>query len=314
MRLQFFLRLLTLLSTFTFTFAQVSSNNFISPGAGDTLVAGEAFTLRWGSLSGTTVTITLVGGPSNALVTVAVIAQGIDNTGQFTWDVPTNIPTGSYAFRIQPDIAAVDPNYSDRFTLQNDNSISSSTSLQTPTSSPPPSTTPIPSTTSIPSSTSESLPPTSSSTTTPRPTTSPSPSSSSSSSSSSRPESSTNPPQTTTGTTQSTTSSTSPNTSTNNPPAGGGGGSSGPNAGVIAGSVVGGVAVLGLIGLLAFWILVRERRKRAAMVQPSMPPPPPADPNNQGIWDGRDAFSSNPRHDTTDVYPGQEMSQPGVRV
>ncbi|KAF3210853.1 hypothetical protein TWF679_006641 [Orbilia oligospora] len=88
--------------------------------------------------------------------------------------------------------------------------------------------------------------------------------------------------------------------------------SSGPSIGVIIGAVIGGLALIIAGCLVAFWVVTRERRIRAATAAAGgegaatarrvLPPP---DPNNQSIWEGGNVVSYNVKNETVDIFPGQ---------
>ncbi|KAF3931625.1 hypothetical protein ABW20_dc0102982 [Dactylellina cionopaga] len=268
-----------------------TANTFTSPPSSSTTVTvGTNFDVNWTDLVGDTVDLTLVAGSATDLHTVITIAQDLNNDGDYVWKVPTTLDTGLYALWI---VVLGDPesnSYSVEFTIEDPNSDNGAPSGTADGSTPSPTLDSLSSSDTLgPSSTSS---PSSSSATTTGP-----------SSSSSSPFS-TSPASTTSRSSSSDTTSPPSSSNTSAP-------SSGLNTGAIAGSVVGGVAVIALIGLAVFWITVREPRKRSAMLQPRMPPPP-LEPNNQGIWDGGDVYSSNLKKDTSYMYPGMDLSSQGI--
>ncbi|KAK6542348.1 hypothetical protein TWF694_006307 [Orbilia ellipsospora] len=294
MRLPSFLPLLIVV--FCAIHPATTANTFTSPGSSSTKVtAGTNFDVKWTDLVGDTVDLTLVAGSATDLHTVITIAQDLDNDGDYVWKVPTTLNTGLYALWI---VVLGDPDsnsYSVQFTIENPDSDNGAPSGTVDGSTPSPTLDyPSSSDTSVQSSTtsSSSSPQSSSSATT---TTGPSSPSS---------PSSTSPASTTSRSSSSDTTSPPSSSNTSAP-------SSRANAGVIAGSVVGSVAVVAIIGLAAFRIMVHESRKRNAMLNTRMPTQP-LDPNNQGIWDGGEVYSSNPKKDTSDVYPGMDLSSQGI--
>ncbi|EPS39718.1 hypothetical protein H072_6490 [Dactylellina haptotyla CBS 200.50] len=96
--------------------------------------------------------------------------------------------------------------------------------------------------------------------------------------------------------------------SSGNPTSAPSGGGSSTNVGAIVGGVVGGIVVLAALGILGFWLLKRERRKKLEMetAMGGVPPKPPmaADPNSQSIWTGDNTYSWNPQTNTHDVQGG----------
>jgi hypothetical protein len=58
-------------------------------------VAGESFTITWEPTTTNTVSLLLLKGPSSNVVPVGgPIAQGIANSGSFTWTVPAEFGPG----------------------------------------------------------------------------------------------------------------------------------------------------------------------------------------------------------------------------
>ncbi|KAH8662945.1 Ser-Thr-rich glycosyl-phosphatidyl-inositol-anchored membrane family-domain-containing protein [Tricladium varicosporioides] len=76
------------------------------------VTAGQTFTLTWSGASGP-VEILLKNGPSTALVTVSTVATGQTGTS-FTYTVPANIPSDTYAFTITDGTST---NYSPQFQI-----------------------------------------------------------------------------------------------------------------------------------------------------------------------------------------------------
>ncbi|KAK6541420.1 hypothetical protein TWF694_007231 [Orbilia ellipsospora] len=80
------------------------------------------------------------------------------------------------------------------------------------------------------------------------------------------------------------------------------------NVAPIVGGVVGGVVALVALGILGFWLMKREKRKKMEMEMAGggLPQKPPvvADANNQGIWTGDNAYSWNPQTNTHDIQGG----------
>ncbi|KAI1328551.1 hypothetical protein F5Y16DRAFT_150721 [Xylariaceae sp. FL0255] len=224
------------------------------------VIIGQPFDLTWTGATGP-VDIELLTGPANDLVVAADVADAADGNS-YTWTPPDTLASGTYAFRIDD---GSDENYSEQFVIDgSDNTTPTPTST---TTSPSSTTTPTPTPTPIPASTSTSSPqpstssdmPTSSSTTTTTtssasPATTPTASSSAASStttgistSSSSSASSSTSPQSS-GTTASQSSSSSPSSE----PTSTTGLSTGAKAGIGVGAAIGGLAILGLAGLLLF--------------------------------------------------------------
>ncbi|KAK6496192.1 hypothetical protein TWF481_002216 [Arthrobotrys musiformis] len=116
-----------LLSALPLTLAADLNNNAITaPVAGDVITAGQPYSIKWTNIKGNLVTITLIDGPANRVVPVTEIANGVSNTGVYTWSVPDDLPASStYAIRITYNNNPADYNYSDRFTFENESVVSS---------------------------------------------------------------------------------------------------------------------------------------------------------------------------------------------
>ncbi|CAK7223472.1 hypothetical protein SCUCBS95973_005191 [Sporothrix curviconia] len=93
------------------------------------LVPGSTFTLTWGNATGP-VTIYLATGESSDLTKVQTIDSD-DESGSFTWTVPTDLVTGTYAFEITDSTGT---NYSKQFTLTGTGSASASATTAVSTS------------------------------------------------------------------------------------------------------------------------------------------------------------------------------------
>ncbi|KAF3905016.1 hypothetical protein AA313_de0203962 [Arthrobotrys entomopaga] len=269
-------------------------NSPVHPNSTTDVVAGTIYQLEWFNVAGDRVGLALLHADDNTPRTswsvVLDIADDIPNRGRYNWSVPLGI----YSFDPSSILSALmitvtkgqdhlgETSYSDDFFLQQKvsgstvNSSTPSGSSSPATSSTPPSISP-PSSASPPSSV---LP------------------SSSSSSSSSNPNSSQSSPTSSAASSSSSTSSTSSSGSPSSK-------SGSNNTGIIAGSVVGGIAVVIVGGLAGYWLISRERRMREGggskpAAQPDMRP----DPNNQSIWNGNEAYSYNPNKDTRDITGG----------
>ncbi|KAJ6264022.1 hypothetical protein Dda_0161 [Drechslerella dactyloides] len=115
-----FFSLLTLLLPLVAAAApKLNSNAITAPVAGAFLKAGEPYTIKWTNVQGPQVTLTLIDGPSNQLDSITQIAENVDNTGSFTWNVPANLArSGTYAIRISYSSNPAEWNYSDRFNFE----------------------------------------------------------------------------------------------------------------------------------------------------------------------------------------------------
>ncbi|KAM0332183.1 hypothetical protein ACHAQA_002458 [Verticillium albo-atrum] len=107
--------------------AKAEFTNTLEDFAG--IIPGEDFTLEWANAEGP-VTILLKEGPSDDLSTVETLISG-ETGNSFTWSVPTNLPSGQYAFEIDD---GDEVNYSRQFPLQGDGSAVVSSATVTVTS------------------------------------------------------------------------------------------------------------------------------------------------------------------------------------
>ncbi|KAK6524181.1 hypothetical protein TWF694_005841 [Orbilia ellipsospora] len=273
-------------------------NSPVQPNSTTDVVAGRIYPLEWFNVAGDRVSLALIhvddNTPRTSWPLAVAIANDIPNRGSYNWSVPYAI----YSFSPSSILSALkitvtegshlgEVSYSDDFFLQQKESFAGSAlSFTSPVGSSTPATSSTPPPTS--SSSSSSLPPL----TTP-------PSDSGNSNPNSRQSSQDSPPASSTSSTTSNSSSGSPSSK-----------SGSNNTGIIAGSVIGGIAVVVIGGLAGYWLISRERRMRGAegskpTAQPDMRP----DPNNQSIWNGNEAYSYNPNKDARDVTGG--MAMPG---
>ncbi|EWC47813.1 hypothetical protein DRE_03013 [Drechslerella stenobrocha 248] len=111
-----FYYILPLLAAAVHAAGGLKSNAITAPIAGDVISSGKTYTIKWTNIAGTKVKLTLIDGPANQVSPVADIAVDQDNTGSYTWNVPSDLPASkTYAIRIQYNNNPDDWNYSDRF-------------------------------------------------------------------------------------------------------------------------------------------------------------------------------------------------------
>ncbi|KAF4629797.1 hypothetical protein G7Y89_g8346 [Cudoniella acicularis] len=111
-----------------------AQNPFTFPTAIGTITAGTPFNITWAPSTGTTDTVSLVlrqdqgGGPNN-LAVVATIASKITNSGSYVWTPSTTLVKGSnYSFEIVDDGNTAITNYSQDFSINSPNTVSSTAS------------------------------------------------------------------------------------------------------------------------------------------------------------------------------------------
>lgn len=116
-----------------------ADNPIIKPDGKEAIVAGKPCVVTWTPTTGpdSMVTLTLRKGPSTDLQNVAVIVGPIKNTGSYTWNVASDLPSAdNYAIMITSP-AAPQPNYTPLLSIQGSSSKPepSPTSSSTPSSS-----------------------------------------------------------------------------------------------------------------------------------------------------------------------------------
>ncbi|KAI4723248.1 hypothetical protein E4T48_00543 [Aureobasidium sp. EXF-10727] len=93
------------------------------------ITAGKTFDLKWTPTTGGTVSIILRSGANNNLTPGVYVAQGISNSGTYSWSVPSDITRGSdYALEIVDDQDTSKVNYTPQFVIDSTNTVASSTS------------------------------------------------------------------------------------------------------------------------------------------------------------------------------------------
>jgi hypothetical protein len=85
-------------SLFTYALAQTKIAFTSVPAVAN---AGESYNITWGGGDGSPVTITLREGDSNALKTIATLADGVEETF-FVWKVSESLATASYVLDYIP--------------------------------------------------------------------------------------------------------------------------------------------------------------------------------------------------------------------
>ncbi|EPS35162.1 hypothetical protein H072_11460 [Dactylellina haptotyla CBS 200.50] len=95
-------------------------NVVTSPAVDEVVLTGQLFTIKWATLIGPQVNLTLLDKPDGQIEAASVIASDIDNTGKYQWDIPTKLRSSSSSYVIRIAYGS-DPNnhsYSGRFNFQ----------------------------------------------------------------------------------------------------------------------------------------------------------------------------------------------------
>ncbi|EOD45586.1 putative gpi anchored protein [Neofusicoccum parvum UCRNP2] len=112
--------------------ASAAENAFIVPTEGFSPVAGKSVDLKWDPTAGKTVTLVLRSGASNDLKEGSPIAEKIDNSGSYTWAVPSDVVRGSdYTIEIINDDDPTETNYFPYFVIDSTVTVASTTSTYT---------------------------------------------------------------------------------------------------------------------------------------------------------------------------------------
>ncbi|KAL1633626.1 hypothetical protein SLS56_002774 [Neofusicoccum ribis] len=112
--------------------ASAAENAFIVPTDGFSPVAGKSIDLKWDPTAGKTVTLVLRSGASNDLKEGSPIAEKIDNSGSYTWAVPSDVVRGSdYTIEIINDDDPTETNYFPYFVIDSTVTVASTTSTYT---------------------------------------------------------------------------------------------------------------------------------------------------------------------------------------
>ncbi|KAF2718824.1 hypothetical protein K431DRAFT_124620 [Polychaeton citri CBS 116435] len=95
-----------------------NANPFSVPSGGFSAVAGESLELNWNPTTDGTVTLVLRSGASSNLNQGSIIEANIDNSGSYTWDVPSGTVRGSdYTIEIVSDTDTSEVNYTPPFVI-----------------------------------------------------------------------------------------------------------------------------------------------------------------------------------------------------
>ncbi|KAL4911863.1 Ser-Thr-rich glycosyl-phosphatidyl-inositol-anchored membrane family-domain-containing protein [Aspergillus aurantiobrunneus] len=101
------------------TLVAARDNAFNIPNGGYVFTAGEPTTLTWDPTTQGTVTLKLQSGNAFDSSTGTTIVSGIDNSGSYTWDVPSDIADQTdYTVEIVSDSDPNSSNYLPRFSVE----------------------------------------------------------------------------------------------------------------------------------------------------------------------------------------------------
>ncbi|CAG7943197.1 unnamed protein product [Penicillium salamii] len=99
--------------------ANSKANPFNIPTDGYTFKVGEPTTFTWKPTTSGTVTLRLQWGSVTTATSGTAIASNIDNSGSYTWDVPSNLAAQpDYTIEIISDEDSNDYNFIGRFTVE----------------------------------------------------------------------------------------------------------------------------------------------------------------------------------------------------
>ncbi|KAJ5577834.1 uncharacterized protein N7459_006798 [Penicillium hispanicum] len=143
------------------TAASSTANAFNNPPGGYSFTAGQATTLKWTPSTSGTVSLRLQSDEVSTLMSGTAIASDVDNSGSYTWNVPTDLVANQeYTIEIIDDNDASNYNFLPRFTVTgatasaSSNVASSTSSAESTTSTASTSTSSASTTTSTSTSTS----------------------------------------------------------------------------------------------------------------------------------------------------------------
>ncbi|KAF2088366.1 hypothetical protein K490DRAFT_65043 [Saccharata proteae CBS 121410] len=116
------------------TLSAALENPFIVPTSGFEPVAGQDVTINWKPTAGKTVTLILRSGASSNLMEGEAIVEKTDNTGSYTWTVPSSVVRGSdYTIEIVDDDDTSQTNYFPYFVIDSNNTVPASSHISLPT-------------------------------------------------------------------------------------------------------------------------------------------------------------------------------------
>ncbi|KAJ5806203.1 Ser-Thr-rich glycosyl-phosphatidyl-inositol-anchored membrane family-domain-containing protein [Penicillium pulvis] len=115
--------------------ASSTANPFSNPSGGYVFTAGDATTLTWDPTTSGTVSLRLQWGSVTTAESGDAIASDIDNSGSYTWDVPTDLVKGrEYTIEILDDSDSSDYNFLPYFTVAGATATASATATSTSSS------------------------------------------------------------------------------------------------------------------------------------------------------------------------------------
>ncbi len=81
-------------------FLSAQSVTVVKPAAGETVTAGSGYTIVWTKSGTLAATVRISLRNAQTLAETALIAAGAPNSGSFGWQMPGNVPPGSYRVRV----------------------------------------------------------------------------------------------------------------------------------------------------------------------------------------------------------------------
>ncbi len=76
-----------------------NSVNVVSPNGGESLIAGESYSIRWNAPKATRVVIDVIG-ENGKVIDTGNIPAVLSNTGSYLWNIPTNTIAGKYKVKV----------------------------------------------------------------------------------------------------------------------------------------------------------------------------------------------------------------------
>lgn len=112
--------------------AQMPNPFNVPMGGYSNVAAGNSLPLSWQPTTGGTVTLVLRSGDTKNLKAGTVIASNVQNSGSYTWNIPSDITKGfTYTVEIVADGNTSQVNYTPYFPIDSSNTTPSSTSAVT---------------------------------------------------------------------------------------------------------------------------------------------------------------------------------------
>lgn len=98
-----------------------SGNPIYKPGLSERVPVGQPYTVTWDPTTQGPISILLLRGPSTNCVPIGTIAEGVPNTGSFTWTPSTDLEDDTSRYGIQIIVEGTgEYQYSTQFGIKND--------------------------------------------------------------------------------------------------------------------------------------------------------------------------------------------------